>query len=111
MTEPECECRRCWAGNHPEDNQAPWLTVPPSRTWLQGTIRVAVPCVVHIAPGLLPPGIEVESECEFFGHSLASVRAAARKHLLAGPEECPVARDHMILLILPDGTKEPLYPA
>lgn len=109
MSEPVCECGRCWRKNHP-DSWELWPTTPPPRTWTDGTIRVAVPCLIRVAYHLLPPGIEVESECEFWGHDLEDVRRRARRHILVGPDACTTASEHTPVLILPDGAKEPLYP-
>lgn len=100
---PSCECGVCWRLDRENDPKA-WPTIAPPRTWSDGTIRVAVPCVVRLPVGFFPR-IEVESECEFFGHSLNEARAAARLHLRK-PKSCRVAREHYTKLLLPDGTVE-----
>jgi hypothetical protein len=100
---PACECGICWRLNRDNDPKA-WPTIAPPRTWSEGTIRVIVPCVVRLPVGFFPH-IEVESECEFFGHSLNEARAAARLHLRK-PKLCRVAREHYTKLVLPDGTIE-----
>lgn len=101
---PACECGICWRQDRDNDPKA-WPTIAPWRTWSQGTIRVAVPCVVKLPTGLLNGSVEVHSECEFYGHSLNEARAAARLHLRK-PKACRVARFHFTKLLLPDGSIE-----
>jgi hypothetical protein len=81
-----------------------WPTIAPPRTWSEGTIRVAVPCVVRLPVGFTVAA-DIESECEFFGHTLAQAREAARTHLRY-PGRCRVAREHYTKLVLPDGSIE-----
>lgn len=101
MNDLICVCGRCWAFDRTNDPKA-WPTIPPWRTWVQGTVRVALPCVVvvEIAVGRR---IEVESECEFWGHSLNDALAQADRHRRAGATYCPIATKHAEDFVLPDG--------
>jgi hypothetical protein len=104
--QPVCECARCWAANRDNDPKA-WPTIPPWHTWSQGTIRVAIPCLVRTPLGFLRD-IDITSECEFFGHSLNEARRAARLHL-RDAKHCPIASEHNTMLIWPNGSIE-RYP-
>lgn len=106
LNPPACECGICWRLDRANDPKA-WPTIAPARTWVEGTIRVVVPCVVKLPVGFFPR-VEIESECEFFGHSLNEARTAARLHLRT-PKACRVAREHLTKLVLPDGSIE-RYP-
>lgn len=104
MDEPECHCQRCWLRNHPDDPGG-WPNSESPDGWTDGTIRVAVRCLVNVAPYMVNPGVEVESHCEFFGHTMAEAEAKARRHLKAGPWTCAVARKHSTDLLFPEGVR------
>lgn len=106
LPEPVCVCARCWVANRENDPKA-WPTIPPWRTWSEGTIRVAIPCLVRTPLGYLRD-IQVASECEFYGHTLAEARRAARLHL-RDAKHCQIASEHHMLLIWPNGSVE-RYP-
>jgi hypothetical protein len=101
VNEPVCVCGLCWSFSHEDDPQA-WPTIAPPRTWFEGTIRVALPCTIAIG---YPMGgaIEVESECEFFGHTLSEALAKAAQHRRDGVKYCPVAAKHAEDFVLPEG--------
>lgn len=98
MSEPVCVCGRCWALDRTNDPKA-WPTIPPWRTWSEGTVRVALPCVIT-AEVAIGQRVEVESECEFYGHTLAEALAKADRHRRA---YCPIAVRHAEDFVLPDG--------
>lgn len=101
MRDPACVCGTCWSRNRDNDPKA-WPCLPVTHTWAEGTVRVGLPCVlaVQVAWGVI---MEVESECEFFGHSLTEALGKAGRHRRAGPKFCPVATKHGDAFTLPDG--------
>lgn len=101
MSEPICVCGRCWRLNRTNDPKA-WPTIAPPRTWSEGTIRVALPCTIAVVYAL-GETVEVQSECEFFGHTLAEALSKAARHRKEGARLCPVAFKHADDLVLPDG--------
>jgi hypothetical protein len=94
-------CGTCWGRNRDNDPKA-WPTIAPWRTWSQGTIRVALPCTVA-AVYSMGEVIEVQSECEFFGHSLAEALAKAARHRRDGVKACAIAFKHADDFVFPDG--------
>lgn len=101
MSDPVCVCGTCWGRNRANDPKA-WPTVPPWRTWSEGTIRVALPCMITV---VYPLGvtIEVESECEFFGHTLTEALFKAARHRRRGVRSCRIAAKHGDDFVLPPG--------
>jgi hypothetical protein len=101
VSDPVCVCGRCWSRDRANDPKA-WPSIPPWRTWTHGTIRVALPCVLLVDLGM-GRRIEVESECEFWGHSLTEALGKAGSHRRAGAKLCKIAVKHAEDFVLPDG--------
>jgi hypothetical protein len=78
--------------------------VAPPRTWFDGTIRVGLPCTI-LAVYALGETVEVQSECEFWGHTLAEALAKAARHRKDGVKLCPIAFKHADDFVLPDGVE------
>jgi hypothetical protein len=101
VTDPVCVCGRCWRLDRANDPKA-WPTIAPPRTWSDGTIRVALPCTIAVVYSM-GETVEVESECEFFGHTLAEALSKAARHRRDGTKFCRVAFKHADDFVLPDG--------
>lgn len=101
MSDPVCVCGTCWRRDRDNDPKA-WPTIAPPRTWSEGTIRVALPCTIAVVYSM-GEVIEVQSECEFFGHTLTEALAKAARHRRDGAKACWVAFKHADDFVLPEG--------
>jgi hypothetical protein len=101
VSDPVCVCGTCWGRDRDNDPRA-WPTLPVTSTWAEGTVRVALPCVILARVGWNQT-MEIESECEFFGHTLSEALAKAGRHRRAGAKYCRIAAKHGDDFVLPDG--------
>lgn len=103
MSDPVCVCGRCWRLDRNNDPKA-WPTIAPPRTWSEGTIRVALPCTIMIVFSM-GETVEVQSECEFWGHTFPEALFKAARHRRAGAKACAIAFKHGDDFVLPDGAE------